>query len=312
MSAIRRTLVNLKGIAVFGIATINTFVWFAPLMLFTVLKFLVPIEAFRRLMRRFLMAVGENWISCNRVLFAAVNPARYEVIGTDDLSYEKWYLVLANHQTWVDVIALQTALNRRIPFLKFFVKQQLIWFPVLGLAFWAMDMPFMKRYSKGYLQRHPEEKGKDLEATRKSCERFNDIPTSVINFVEGTRFTEQKREKRDSPYKYLLPPRSGGVAIALSSMGQMFDAILDVTIHYPERVPTFWDLMCGRFEAVRVEVRARPVESWLVKGDYANDRQFRRDFHRWLTAIWAEKDARLALLHNDGASETAVASTGTG
>ena len=154
----------------------------------------------------------------------------------DGLSKANWYLVIVNHQTWVDVIALQTALNRRIPFLKFFVKQQLIWFPVLGIAFWAMDMPFMKRHSKAYLQEHPEQKGKDLEATKKSCERFHDTPTSVINFIEGTRFSEEKRIRRESPYKHLLPPRSGGMAVALSSMGSMFDAILDVTILYPQGV----------------------------------------------------------------------------
>ncbi len=295
---IRKILINSKGAIVLGIVTVSTFFWFTPLMLFTVLKFLVPVKRFRALMNRWSMGIGENWISCNTVVFRAANGTKYTVNGAEGLSKANWYLVIVNHQTWVDVIALQTALNRRIPFLKFFVKQQLIWFPVLGIAFWAMDMPFMKRHSKAYLQQHPEQKGKDLEATKKSCERFHDTPTSVINFIEGTRFSEEKRVKRDSPYKHLLPPRSGGMAVALSSMGSMFNAILDVTILYPQGVPNFWDVMCGRYKEALVEIVQRPVEEWIVAGDYINDRDHRRRFHRWLTTIWEEKDARLEVLRS--------------
>ena len=294
---IRKLLANIKGVTVLGIVAVSTILWFIPLMLFTLFKFLVPYPPFRRLMTRWVMGIGENWISINTLIFGTANGTRYTVTGTEGLSKSKWYLVIVNHQTWVDVIALQTALNRRIPFLKFFVKQQLIWFPVLGIAFWAMDMPFMKRHSKAYLQAHPEQKGKDLEATKRSCERFHGTPTSVINFIEGTRFSEAKKVRRNSPFQYLLPPRSGGMAVALSSMGSMFDAILDVTIVYPEGVPNFWDVMCGRYKAAHIEVAQRPVADWIIEGDYIDDREYRREFHRWLTAIWAEKDARLAELH---------------
>ena len=294
-----RALVNLKGIAVFAVVTVSTILWFVPLLSFTLLKFLIPVRRFRVAMTRSIMAVGQNWVSSNTRIFAAVNKTRYTVTGLDGLSAEKWYLLMPNHQTWVDVIALQAAFNRHIPFLKFFVKQQLIWFPVLGIAFWAMDMPFMKRHSKAYLQRHPEQKGKDLEATRRSCEKFRDTPTSVINFVEGTRFSEEKRRRRESPFRHLLPPRAGGVAIALSSMGDMFDGLLDVTIVYPQGVPQFWDVMCGRFAEVRVDIVQRSIEPWIVAGDYANDREYRRRFHRWLTEIWEAKDERLDALKRD-------------
>lgn len=296
---IKKTLNAIKGTTVLAIAAISTVVWFTPLMVFALLKLLVPLAAFRRTMTRWIMAVGEHWISCNALIFGAVNSTKYDIRGVEGLSRSSWYLVIVNHQTWIDIIALQIALNRRIPFLKFFIKQQLIWFPVLGIAFWAMDMPFMKRHSKSYLQQHPGQKGRDLEATRKACLKFNDTPTSVINFIEGTRFSEKKRIKRDSPYRHLLPPRSGGIAVALSSMGSMFDAILDVTIFYPRGVPQFWDILCGRFGEVVIDVTQRPIEGWIVAGDYLNDRAFRREFHRWLKALWAEKDTRLSLLHSD-------------
>lgn len=291
-----KTLSNLTGVLVFTLCTLSTILWFLPLISFTLLKRAVPFEGFQALMSRWTMAMGENWITVNAIIFRLVNGTHYRVLGLEGLSPDKWYLLIVNHQTWADIIALQTVFNRRIPFLKFFVKQQLVYFPVLGIAFWALDMPFMKRYSKAYLQRHPEKKGKDLEMTRKACEKFHATPTSVINFIEGTRFTEEKRARRDSPFRHLLPPRSGGIAVTMSAMGEMFDAVLDVTVFYPGGAPTFWDVMCGRFPEVVVNVRQRPIDDWIVTGDYVNDREFRRDFHRWLSGIWEEKDEELEKL----------------
>jgi len=276
-----------------------------PIMVFAIFKFAIPIRQFRNLMTRWIMVAGEAWVGCNALIFAVSNSTVWDVRGLEGLSRNHWYLVIANHQTWVDIVAMQTVLNRRIPFLKFFIKQELIWFPFLGLAWWAMDMPFMKRYSKSYLARHPEDKGKDLDATRKACRKFSHTPTSVINFVEGTRFTEEKKAKRGSTYKNLLPPRAGGMALALTSMGEMFDAILDVTIVYPNGAANFWGMMCGEFEHVIIDIVRRPVDEWLYKGDYQNDREFRSRFHQWLTKLWEEKDRKIDELRETANREAA-------
>ena len=156
-----------------------------------------------------------------------------------------------------------------------------------------MDMPFMKRYSKSYLAKFPEKKGLDLEITRTACEKFRDTPTTVINFIEGTRFSQEKKRKRNSPYEHLLPPRAGGIALALSSMGDMFDAILDITIVYPGAPPKFWTLFCGEFDHIIIQIEQRPIEDWMVSGDYSNDREYRSQFHQWLTNAWQEKDQRI-------------------
>jgi 1-acyl-sn-glycerol-3-phosphate acyltransferase len=268
--------------------------WFVPVMLLALLKLILPFTAVRRVLTRWLMWCAENWIAVNALTLRGSGSRNWRADGVDALDRHGWYFVLANHQTWVDIVVLQVALNRRIPLLKFFIKQQLIWFPLLGLGFWALDMPFMKRYSTSYLARHPEKKGADLEATRKACEKFRHTPTSVINFVEGTRFSEAKRVARNSPYEHLLLPRAGGVAVALSAMGEVFDAILDVTLVYADGPPKFWDMVCGDRVDVIVDVRTLPIESELVTGDYQNDREFRRYVHRWLGGLWQEKDARIA------------------
>lgn len=281
---------NLRGVIVFGGLTINTMFWFVPIVLLGVVKLLLPIAAVRRELTWILMKMGENWISVNRLVLSGVGATRWHAQGIDGLRRDGWYLVLSNHQTWVDILVLQVALNRRIPFLKFFIKQELIWFPLLGIAWWALDMPFMKRYRPSYLAKHPEKKGSDLEATRRACRKFRNTPTSVINFIEGTRFSEEKRVKRNSPFANLLPPRAGGIAVALASMGELFDAILDVTIVYPHGVPKFWSMCCGENVEVVVDVRKRPIDPFLIEGDYQNDREFRRHVHQWLGSLWADKD----------------------
>ena len=278
----------------FGVLTVNTVFWFVPVMTLALLKLILPIVVLRRMLTRWLMWCAENWIAVNALALRGSGSGNWRVDGVESLDRNGWYLVFANHQTWVDIVVLQVALNRRIPLLKFFIKQQLIWFPLLGLGFWALDMPFMKRYSPSYLARHPEKKGADLEATRKACEKFRNTPTSVINFVEGTRFSEAKRAARNSPYEHLLLPRAGGVAVALSAMGEVFDAILDITLVYADAPPKFWDMICGDRVEVTMDVRMLPIDRELIAGDYQNDREFRRYVHRWLGGLWQEKDARIA------------------
>lgn len=287
MSAVLR---QIRGILVFSGFTVNTLFWFIPIFVLAVIKLVVPLPSLRRGITRVLMAIGENWISINTMLLQNGASIDWQASGMERLGKDRWYLIMVNHQSWVDILVLQSTFNRRIPFLKFFIKQQLVWFPFLGLAWWALDMPFMKRYSPSFLAKHPHMKGKDLQRTRKACEKFRHTPTSVINFVEGTRFSVEKRDRKNSPYQKLLIPRAGGFAVAMASMGSLFNAILDVTLVYPKGAARFWSLCCGDHVPVIIDVRHRPVEDWLVAGNYELDREFRRNVHRWLGEIWKQKD----------------------
>lgn len=281
---------HLRGILVFLGFTINTIFWFIPILFLAIIKLVVPLPSLRRGITRVLMALGENWITVNSALLTTFASIDWQARGIENLRRDEWYLVMVNHQSWVDILVLQKVFNRRIPFLKFFIKQQLIWFPLLGIAWWAMDMPFMKRFSPSYLAKNPHMKGQDLRRTRKACEKFRHTPTSVINFLEGTRFSVEKRDRKNSPYQHLLVPRAGGFAIAMSSMGGLFGAILDVTLVYPSGAAKFWDMCCGNHVPVIVDVKERAVEEWLLSRNYEEDREFRRRVHRWLGEIWQEKD----------------------
>ncbi|MDQ6646034.1 MAG: acyltransferase [Pseudomonadota bacterium] len=260
------------------------------LFLFTFLKMLMPVRALRDACSRALVVIAESWIGVNSALFDLFTHTTWHVDGLDGLHRDGNYLVLCNHQSWVDIPVLQKIFNRRIPFLRFFLKSQLIWVPLLGPAWWALDFPFMKRYSKDTLARHPELQGKDREATRKACEKFSRMPVSVMNFVEGTRFTQAKHDAQKSAYRHLLRPRAGGVAFVLDAMGEGLHAILDVTIVYPNRPGSMMDLIAGRVRDIRVRVRERPINAEL-RGDYEGDAAFRERFQTWINGLWRDKDA---------------------
>jgi len=291
---------TLKGVVTISLLSLNVIVLVPFLMIAAVLRLVIPVRGWRRVMGRVMTAIAELWIGNNDAVLRRMGALRMDARGFEDLRRRDWYLVLSNHRSWVDILVLQSVFRGRIPFLKFFLKQQLIWVPLLGLAWWALDFPFMRRHSSEYLAKHPEERGKDLEATRKACARFAEIPTSVMNFVEGTRFTAAKRERFKSPYRHLLPPRAGGVAFVLSAMGGMLRSMVDVTIAYRETSPTLWDMCCGRLQPVTVEVVNRPIEAWTTAGNYTDDEVFRRRFQQWLADLWQEKDARLDALLQPG------------
>ena len=276
--------------------SLNALFWVPILLLFSSLKLVLPFKPVRLLIDPILLSIAEAWIWGNSAWMALTQKTTWDVQGLDGLDPHNWYMVNSNHQSWVDILVLQHLLNRRIPLLKFFLKQQLIWVPVMGLAWWALEFPFMKRHTEEYLKKHPEMRGKDQETTRKACAKYALIPTSVMNFLEGTRFTAAKHAKQQSPYQHLLKPKAGGMAMALNAMGDKFQALLDVTIVYPDGVCDFPHFLLGRMRRVIVRVRSLPIPPHLVHGDYANDPAFREAFSQWVQQIWREKDAQITAL----------------
>ena len=275
---------------------LNVLFWVPILLFFAILKLILPFKAMRLLIDPILLRIAEAWIAGNSGWMGLTQRTQWDVQGIDGLDYRSWYLVNCNHQSWVDILVLQNLFNRRIPLLKFFLKQQLIWVPIMGLAWWALEFPFMRRHTEEFLKKHPEMRGKDQATTRKACEKFALIPTSVMNFLEGTRFTRAKHQRQKSPYKHLLKPKAGGIALALNAMGDKFQAILDVTIVYPDGTPTFTQFLCGKLKRVIVRVRRLPVPQDLAQGDYAGDAAVREAYQQWVHQLWLDKDAQIEAL----------------
>ena len=292
-----------RGAVALMLYTVNTIGCFVTMTPFILLKVVVFHEATRNYLTVILMRLGTAWITLNSMILRitqnmAITVAFEEGEGFENLSTRASYLVISNHQSWADILILQHVFNRRIPFLKFFLKRGLIRVPLLGIAWWALDFPFMMRYSKEYLEKHPEQKGKDIETTRRYCRKFKHSPISVINFLEGTRFEPEKHEKQQSPFHNLLRPRAGGIGIVLSGMGEQLTKIIDVTIVYPDNDPPipFWIFLKGKIPAAVVHIRTRPIPSRFAGKNYDTDDVFKKDFQDWINGIWEEKDEQIAAI----------------
>ena len=286
----------LVGLIAIVLMVANALFWVPILLLFSCVKLLIPVKKVRLLIDPILLHIAEAWIAGNSGWMRLTQRTTWDVQGIENLNYHNWYLVNCNHQSWVDILVLQRLFNRRIPLLKFFLKQQLIWVPVMGLAWWALEFPFMHRHSEEFLKTHPEMRGKDQATTRKACEKFALVPTSVMNFLEGTRFTPAKHQRQKSPYIHLLKPKAGGMALALNAMGDKFQAILDVTIVYPGGAPDFWQFLKGKLRQIIVRVRLLPLPQQLVQGDYAGDPAVRAAYQQWVHQMWLDKDAQIEAL----------------
>jgi 1-acyl-sn-glycerol-3-phosphate acyltransferase len=285
---------NITGVFTVLLLVLNTLFWTFFLFPVAILK-IIPVKTWRKYINKTLDTIACCWIYCNNAGLKITRSINWEVTGVDNLSTKHWYIVIANHQSWTDIVVLQRIFTGKIPFLKFFLKKELIWVPVLGLAWWALDFPFMRRYSQSFLMKYPHLKGKDIEVTKKACQKFKDIPVSIMNFVEGTRFTPQKHAKQESPYNNLLKPKSGGVGFVFSTMGSMITSIIDVTIVYPQGQASFWDFLCGKVNTIRVHVEEIPVTDDFI-GDYVDDPVFKNTFQQWLKCLWYEKDIRIDIM----------------
>ena len=285
-----------RGVIALMLYTLNTLGCFITMFPFILLKAILPLDRVRLFLTRVLMVLGMGWIHINSLILVMTQKIEWDVKGLSGLDPKTSYLVISNHRSWADILVLQHLFKHRIPFLKFFLKKELIWVPFLGVAWWALEFPFMKRYSREFIQKHPELRGKDIETTRTYCEKFKKSPISVINFLEGTRFDTSKRQKQKSPYQHLLLPKAGGAAIVLSAMGECLDQIIDVTIIYPENetAPAFWEFLKGEIPKVAVRIRRLEIPEQFAGANYEQDPKFQEAFKHWVNALWQEKDKQIA------------------
>lgn len=288
---------QLKAIIATTFLIVSTALCFIPILIIGLFK-LFPNKQWQSLCTRGVDAIATLWCGFNSMYINKFIKVDTQITGFDNLNRKEWYLVVANHQSWLDIVMLQRIFNRKIPVLKFFIKDQLKWVPLLGFSWWAMGCPFMKRYSKEYLARKPHKQGKDLIATYKAIETFKRTPASIMNFVEGTRFTSSKKEQQKSPYNHLLKPKAGGISFIISSMGSQITSLLDVTIVYKEKNHSLWDFLCKRVSSIKINIKQIPIPAQFTSLDLIQNNSTQNEFKDWLNQQWAEKDTLIASLQD--------------
>lgn len=295
-----RSIVNLRrllrGLPLIPLLLANLMLWGTLVFLGGFVK-LLTFGAARRRVILALAWLAERWVAVNDFLFDTFLATRWDIDGFETLRRDGRYLVISNHLSWIDIFALFRVLHGHAPFIRFFLKHALIWFPFAGQACWSLEFPFMRRYSPEYLAAHPEKRGRDLQTTQIACRRYRDIPVTIANFVEGTRFTRAKHAAQQSPYRYLLRPRVGGVGFVLASMAEQLDAVYDVTIVYPAHEDaTILSFVLNRVPRVIVRGRRLDVPREFYDDAITQPGPERERFKGWIEAIWREKDAQIASL----------------
>jgi 1-acyl-sn-glycerol-3-phosphate acyltransferase len=281
---------TVRGVISISLMVLNTIFWSIPFHVLALSKVLIKNDSWHRTCARIIMSAGNCWIWGMNAILRLTQPTTYEIRGLEGLSKHQWYFVNCNHQSWADILVLFYAFTGHIPFFKFFLKKELFWVPLLGICWWALDYPFMERFSRSFLEKNPHMKGKDLETTRKACERYRHTPVSILNFMEGTRFTPEKHSRQGSPYRHLLKPKAGGFAFAMAAMDGKIANILDVTIIYSDKGLSFWDFICGRISRITVLAKKLHVSVDTLTGDYQNDEIFRDRLQNWVCDLWQDKD----------------------
>lgn len=273
-----------------------------PVML---LKLLLPVPALQGPLSRLMVGIASQWVASNQLVFRVMHAPAWQLDYRAQLDPRKSYLLVCNHQSWADILILFDLFHGRTPFLRFFLKQELIWVPLIGVICWALDMPFMKRHSREAVAANPKLRDEDLATTRQFCEKYQRQPITVVNFLEGTRFTEAKRVANGSPFRHLLRPKSAGMSFTLNAMGEQFGGIIDVTLAYQSsKRSILWSWLCGQQSSMAIHVDTLPIPVDMLAGDYEADAEFRARFQHWVNGIWSRKDARLERMqHNAGQTQ---------
>lgn len=268
-----------------------------PVLLFGLLK-LLPNQNLKSYCTKMVDKIATLWIEINNTYLNKSNPTRMEITGANNFNPEDWYLVVANHQSWLDIVIIQRLLSRKIPVLKYFIKDQLKWIPFLGFSWWAMGCLFMKRYTQAYLAKNPHKKGKDLQTTHKALKLFKQTPTSLMSFVEGTRYTPQKKLEQNSPYQHLLKPKAGGIGFVISVMSKQINQLLDVTITYPQKESSLWNFLCHRVDSIKINIRQIPIPQQFLTASLVENDKIQSEFRQWLNQKWLEKDQLISTMKN--------------
>lgn len=280
----------LKGTISLCFMLAHTIVVCVPLYAMALVRLFCAGSWRRALTRRMDLAI-DCWVSCNRYLIKALRLVDLEIEWpAEQLSRRGWYVVVCNHQSWADILLLQEAFRNAIPPLKFFTKQQLIWLPLAGLAMQFLGFPYVRRVGKSALAANPALKHADRDSTLAACRGFRNHPTSILIFLEGTRFTEEKRIARGSRFDHLLNPRTGGLGYVLTGLSEETPQLIDVTIAYRDEPPSFWDFLQGRCGPARMTVQALNLDPALRSDQLPTQRKALTPL---VESLWQAKDERL-------------------
>lgn len=250
------------------VVTVNLAFWVIWLAFFALLKLLLRRDPFRQ------------WINnctefCYRGAVGVHNFWMFSVVGINlnikgELPDHDSPVIISNHQTWTDIPVLHGAVTLGGgPTLKFLIKRELLWVPIIGWICYSLNFPRLNRGQGS------QARTKDYAAIQAFSKSLHHERGALLIFAEGTRFTDIKHHNQSSPYRHLLVPRPGGLKVAMETVPPN-TPVVDLTIVY-HGTTHFWRCLGGSTKEIDVVIRTYPGDEIKEVRDWLNDR-------------WQEKD----------------------
>jgi 1-acyl-sn-glycerol-3-phosphate acyltransferase len=241
-----------------------------------------------RLINRF--CANSWWGTC--VVFAQKFYGTQIILTGDILPNLENAIIISNHQQMPDIFALMMLAKEkgRLGDLKWFVKDVLKYVPGIGWGMLFLDCLFVKRSWE-----------MDKNMIHSIFSKFTDhnIPIWLISFVEGTRITPFKLKKSQNYakanrlpiFKNVLFPRTKGFVASVQGLNHHVQAVYDITIGYPQGIPSLWQVAKGSAREFHLHVRRFPVDQLPQTSDGLSN---------WLVNCFAEKDELLQHFQSTG------------
>ena len=288
---------KLTGVLTLSLFTLNLIFIPSAVIIVGFAAYLLPFRWWRHSFDVSAQRLSVYWTAINNLIMKIAATKKWDIQGQGDLNPQHSYALICNHQSWVDILVLGYVFNFKTPFQKYFLKKELLWaLPFAGLACKAVGYAFMERHTPQQIRKNPHLKDKDIQSAKKACQKFRETPSTIVNFVEGTRFSELKKERRQSPYQHLLSPKTGGLAIAINELQNYLTGIINVTVAYSPQAFSLWDFFCGKSNKISVRYEVLSISPELI-GDYYHDRKYRQVLQSWLNQLWEKKDRQLDQLN---------------
>ncbi|MGB1616627.1 MAG: 1-acyl-sn-glycerol-3-phosphate acyltransferase [Pseudomonadales bacterium] len=245
----------------------NLLIWLTALILLSPFK-LMPNKGFQTHCIDPLAArIYRAAVLINSFWMKRVVGIRLEISGA--LNHHTNPIILCNHQSWFDIPLIQEIITARGPIVRFLVKRELIWVPIIGWICLVLNFPRLRRSgSEG-------DRAQDYKAITRAVQSSATSPGALLIFAEGTRFTQSKQVDQASPFPNLLRPKVGGFRILLDH-APPDQPVLDVSIAYVSGDSYFWHCLHGGAPLIKLK-----VDTYRA-GDIT-------DVEPWLAARWSEK-----------------------
>jgi 1-acyl-sn-glycerol-3-phosphate acyltransferase len=245
----------------------------------------------RRAFRRFNRWAANTWWGWCVTVGERVLGSRVIVSG-DQVPRGESAILTANHQQMPDITTIMAFARSkdRLGDLKWFVKKALQKVPGVGWGMSFINCLFVRR-----------DWTRDRDRIASTFRTILDerIPLWLVTFSEGTRFTPEKLQQSRqvaerlgvTPPRHVLLPRPKGFAASVRALRHHVDAVYDLTIGYPDGVPTLWQYICGQVPRIHLHVRRFPI------GELPGPEE---DAVAWLQSRFEEKDRLLGHFYRHG------------